>query len=97
MKTLLLCVLLMFGTLAFGQKIEVMIVDQYMPEAKNSGLYVFKEGQEPQKVALDNPDPIITSKIVEGVFAQFYKEGWKVEAMTGDGNLWRYIFERVKM
>jgi hypothetical protein len=96
-KAIVFGAMMLAGTLAYGQKIEVMIVDQYLPQAKNAGLYVFKEGEEPQKVPLDNPDPIETSKTVEGVFAQFYKERWTMQTMAGDGVLWRYVFERVKM
>jgi hypothetical protein len=96
MKVLILGILMLVGTLGFGQNgtKEVLMVDEHALITKLKGLYLYWEGKEPEKVAFDTNDPLEAAKIVATRFAKLYKDGWMLKDMETVFGCVRYVFER---
>jgi hypothetical protein len=96
MKAILIGCFLMCATLAMSQNKEVLLVQQIAVGIKVSGIYLFWEGKEPEKVEVKDPDFITQTQALALVFQRLYKEGWSVVAAIGQGNSGQYVLERAK-
>jgi hypothetical protein len=102
MKAILLGVLMVMGSLVYGQstkKYEILTVEEWtMVEAKLQGLHIFRSGREPELIpmvrGIAGEDLLRNGKIREEAFTKLYEDGWRLILFVDAPH--RYIFEREK-